>query len=1113
MLQVSILACLLAKVVLVNCKVYNVTSQCLSDSTESHSGCLTLSQLAENTSGYTSSDVTFVLQHGTHILDIQLSISNAGNVFINGSDIHCRIECINDGQLSFNHVNDVKISNVYFVNCKSHLVTSVDKITIKDSTFRRHDETAINFFNSSASIINASFTSNFNHIKDDGVGGAIIVRASNVTIMDSNFEDNSAEKGGVIHASLTSNVTIMDSIFSHNEAELGGVVFAHNSNISIKSSMFRSNIATYIGAVLHLNAKTNLTANDLVLENNTAEEGVMYLVESTCTFTGNTQVSYNVGSLLLYHSNGFFNDNTTFYMNTENSTSFHEGGAVTVTRSQITFRGRTRLVHNKGENGGAIHAIASRVELHGYIDISHNNATEAGGGVYLFISELVCDRDCVLNIMGNAATVGGGTHIITSILTAVHGSKINFVQNTASTNGGGANLEVNAKINILRVQESSRDNIKNEYRAITFSENSANCYGGAMYVKDETYFGTCNATKQFSTTTECFLQVIILDDMVDSDTAASLYDGIVFFDKNRACEGAVLYGGLLDRCTPSPYTRISEGVEGGSTSGLLYFNSLSNMSDLDSVSSEAVRVCLCNNNELICNHHLSPITVMRGETFTVTLATIDQANHMVGAKIHAFISEQTSGNVNPREVKTDTNCKNFNFRVESQLDTVDLLFYADGPCHDATLSLSKIAINFTTCVCPIGFQEEHNVIACTCECDTKLTDHVDLAECNQQNKALVRRTNSWINYTNISDRTTGYYLIHLHCPLNHCTSSASSVYINLNTPDGGDVQCAPHRTGVLCGSCKPGFSLSLGSSRCIACPRHWPAIFIGILMLFFVAGIALVALLMWLNLTVAVGTLNGIIFYANIIEANSGSIFRFSTQNFTTVFISWLNFDFGFDVCFVKNLDAYWKTWLQMAFPTYVIFLALMVIFISHRSKRFSQLIGDKHPVATLATLIFLSYAKYLKVVLSILTCTTMIHSGPSNESETYNTHPVWRLDGTITCYKGKHTALFIVATFILLAGTVYTILLLTWQWLLKLHNKFCSARALFCCLRMSMFIEAYHTPYTPQSRYWTGLMLLARVVLYIASTANVSNNPKIDLLITGVVMINPRRMRERGLQ
>lgn len=142
------------------------------------------------------------------------------------------------------------------------------------------------------------------------------------------------------------------------------------------------------------------------------------------------------------------------------------------------------------------------------------------------------------------------------------------------------------------------------------------------------------------------------------------------------------------------------------------------------------------------------------------------------------------------------------------------------------------------------------------------------------------------------------YLIHPYCPLNYCYPTSSSIKINLNILDGDEAQCVNGRSGKLCGSCKYGYSLSLCNSHCIACPVNWPALLIAIFIAAILAGIALVATLLLLNLTVAVGTLNGIIFHANIVNANRSTFLPFASPNIFTVFISWLNLELAFDINF-----------------------------------------------------------------------------------------------------------------------------------------------------------------------------------------------------------------------
>ena len=84
-----------------------------------------------------------------------------------------------------------------------------------------------------------------------------------------------------------------------------------------------------------------------------------------------------------------------------------------------------------------------------------------------------------------------------------------------------------------------------------------------------------------------------------------------------------------------------------------------------------------------------------------------------------------------------------------------------------------------------------------------------------------------------------------------------------------------------------------------------------------------------------VRTLNGILFYANIVTVNAETYFL--APNFVTVFISyaWLNLDIGFDVCFfTENKTSTFSDVAQsklhnlgFSFSSlYVIFLVIIVM-------------------------------------------------------------------------------------------------------------------------------------------------------------------------------------------
>ena len=154
-------------------------------------------------------------------------------------------------------------------------------------------------------------------------------------------------------------------------------------------------------------------------------------------------------------------------------------------------------------------------------------------------------------------------------------------------------------------------------------------------------------------------------------------------------------------------------------------------------------------------------------------------------------------------------------------------------------------------------------------------------------------------------------IIHDFCPYNYCKQLDDNERLSffLESPDD---QCAFNRSGVLCGACQQNLSQVFGTSKCRKCYNSRILILVpGIL----IAGVFLDGFLMWLNLTVSTGTINGLIFYANIIRVNQHIFFPLESQAsvFLSTFIAWMNLDLGIETCFYDGLDAYVKTWLHVS--------------------------------------------------------------------------------------------------------------------------------------------------------------------------------------------------------
>ena len=260
-------------------------------------------------------------------------------------------------------------------------------------------------------------------------------------------------------------------------------------------------------------------------------------------------------------------------------------------------------------------------------------------------------------------------------------------------------------------------------------------------------------------------------------------------------------------------------------------------------------------------------------------------------------------------------------------------------------------LNITFSKCPLGFKISN--ISKTCDCE-ELKNNSDTITCNRNTGKITRKGDIWIG--SISNQIVVYKT----CPFDYCNTA--QVSFSLTDPDP---QCALNRSGILCGKCQDGLSLALGSNNCIECPQFS---YLALIIPFASAGFGLVALLMVLNLTVSIGTINGLIFYASIVKISesTGIFFPNGPIPVLSQFIAWLNLDLGIETCFYHGMTAYAKVWLQFVFPLYIWFIIATIIVLCRYSTWLSNKIGG-NVVQVLATLILLSFTKIFRIFASAL--------------------------------------------------------------------------------------------------------------------------------------------------
>ena len=1060
-------------------------------------------------------------------------LNNAGSGDLKGGAIHIQgNQFVTSGATIYIH-GCTFTNNSAFAGGAVYVDSFQTNLNISDSSFianTAHGGGGGAIFVDTRGNVNISgciFWNNFNLMRAssntvDGNGGAVfcdVNAAGDLKLVNSNFTNNeAAANGGAVYVYECNKAIVQESFFFHNKANGGNggalVVDHFRSNMVITGSTHINNMATGDGGGLYVRGRSYSIDSFIITSScfhsnqaKTGDGGALALVYvakvtvSTNKFYRN--LANNGGALYVISGSS---DSHCSCMNSEHSSianisecvfSFNKavrGGAIYMAGSQPVYISSSKIfTENLAEYGGAVFSNSGRLYISNEVKMTNNTADTSGGAVYLNNSKMICqDRGRITLEMNMAKAKGGGICssnsflIINSTVKHPHitSSSISFLLNHGKE-GGGLYLCKGSIISIINYQMSDSS-------AINFTRNTAT-FGSNLFILDSTSGDGATHMSDLGSQTECFIQVSPPHNLTQSVS----FNYAVYFELSQANFESQL--NVLK--TRFATCRVNEQLVINESEHL---KAISNLQDVN-IGSLLLTLCFCRYGLPDCSYSPPPVEAIQN-TIGIEVAMVDQFYHAYNAKIEIEV-DSTKGTISKEQgiQRTNMRCTKFEFDVYSSLYDQEIIMSpirVMPPYQYIKETKRKFSLHYQPCkICPIGFQKfMKSIRGCQCDCDEVLINDKHLTGCNYAARTVTKQhTTAWISHYSININSSSYsiypdhinssgYLIYPYCPHNYCLPPETRVEIDLNIPNGADAQCSNNRGGLLCGSCINGSTLSLGSTHCIECDTHWPVVLVVLIISGIVGGIILVASFLVLNLTVAVGTLNGIIFYANIVAANGRTFFP--SRHFLTVFLSWINLELGIDTCLFEGMDAYWKTWIELALPTYLIALVIIIIIVSEKSMRFSNLIGKKNPVATLDTIVLLSYGKFLRVIISSYSLAILDYPNHSRRL-------VWLPDATLQYFSGKHIPLIITATLVLLVGVAYTSLLLSWQWLLRYQDVKCLAWIRNQHLRL--FIVPYHAPYKPKHRYWTGLLLLVRIVVYIISAGTLSMDHTISIIAIGI--------------
>ena len=945
------------------------------------------------------------------------------------------------------------------IECKAEVTiffSFIDMIIIRSFEFHscgRQDK-------AEQAVIHVSSDSNLMNILDssfiNGIGSAVTIHSEIVklTIDRSKFKfikNATARTCGAICVTSHS----MDSQASQ-----------FDSKVSISDSVFEDNLVKAIfisGKEGACNKSSKLNVINSVFSNNTSVRGAVIDV-----------VNINFASTSLIHS--------TFDSNRAVNVTY-DGGAIhihaVINNNRITIADCVFQNNRAAGDGGAIRMFIGgryHLEITNSIFLA-NTCDRAGGGISFYFpgresNQLLKLRNVTFE--GNSAQSGGGISAITEYSQVMELENVTFRRNFAA-NGGAISIEKTA-LDVLGHSVFTNNGAISAGGALmayeskllfkgtfwSLENNSAGRQGGALFlsksfltaeegkvkfVNNEASLGGALYVKDFSD------QCIGSPDYFPCFFLYAKYT-ILYFGNNIADEGPVLYGGFLNNCDLGHGIRKFENSVNISST----FKSPGN-----SITSDVINTCFCNDKgNLDCSERRRNISAIKGGLISLMVTTIDQYEQFKPS----FVSSCDDSTLAFGEGECNHNlsnaCQSIKFHVYSRKVSGDVILRSSGPCKE----INKLTIKINFLQCPRCFQLAPGKDRC--ECDRRLGLDV---QCQIKNNVTIvkKQGRSWFQYFNDTLQVCK------RCPLGYCKNNASFPPL----ADVNDSQCANNHSGIICGACKVSFSVALGSSRCINCFDNKKYDFLWLVPLFAIMGLILVLNMLFLDLTVSIGLINGLIFYANILSisgllnTNNSSI-----HPLLSVFISWVNLDFGIETCFYSGMNTYQKTWLQFAFPLYIWLLVGLIIILSHYSTRVMRLLGRK-VIPVLATLFLLSYAKILRIVITSFNFIEVLTGDADNITDKLIPRKVWTQDGNVDYLSGKHIPLFIVALLFLVVLFLPYTLLLTFGQCLRTMSKKRRLR----WLRTTTFIsimDAYHAPFNRKHRYWTGLLLLIRCILLI---------------------------------
>ena len=576
---------------------------------------------------------------------------------------------------------------------------------------------------------------------------------------------------------------------------------------------------------------------------------------------------------------------------------------------------------------------------------------------------------------------------------------------------------------------------------VHFINNFGRVQGGAIFTSLLGSLGRINAD-------DCFLY-FGYEDFLFCDNCSNLNNLGVFieFSGNFAPSGGIIYGSALEFC---PWARpLKEKYPNTSVVDILH-TYYPNVFSFDR-GPRGVENIITPSTQLVTENLQPSYFVIPGERFNVSVAALDGLQQSISAVLSSYnFNDQPGRFLNVTPV---IGSNGFEFLSSGEPTVASVKLKA---AENQSLSIilytfdsagrARLAVNVVLGVCPDGFYFNNNTREC--ECLPELTARG--VTCDVANGALIVSNRQWVGPV-----SNGELAVH-RCFIFYCELGATTISVQNGTVDY-DSQCAAgsNRGGILCGSCREGYSSTLGSSRCRRCSNSY----LGLLVVFLGLGILLVVMITYFQITITEGVLNGVLFYSNMVTLYVPFLAAERSARGFFVLTSIFTLNLGIETCFYEGMTPLQTVWWQLSFPLYLFFLMIVIVFLSRRYK-WKQITGLSI-IQAFGTLLLLCYIEILDYTFEILSperITTL--SG--------NRTLRWTVDPSVVYFRGAHGFLAVVGCLLIPFYIIPLPLFLLFPSM--------AYRAPWL-KRFKPYYDSFWNPFKPKYRFWLGFRLIFRWV------------------------------------